>query len=303
MNVAPILLFTYKRVTSLKATITALQENYLAQVSELYIFSDGARSKEDEANVDQVREFIKTVTGFKKVIIHEAENNKGLANSIIDGTSTIMKFSDKVIVMEDDLLTTRNFLDFMNEGLNRYEADKTVFSISGYSFNLGHDTSDLLTDAYFLNRGWSWGWATWADRWNRVDWEVKDYQEFCKKPEQRKAFAAGGSDLNGMLAKQMNSNLDSWAIRWFYNQFKLQGLTLYPKYSKVYNNGFDGFATHTNGSSKRYIPMMDTKHARQFVFPAVLKVHPVYLKAFQNKMGIVSRIKSKIETLFIQYFK
>ncbi|MGF7039437.1 sugar transferase [Mucilaginibacter lappiensis] len=303
MSLAPIILFTYKRVAPLKATIAALQKNFLARDSFLYIFSDGPRHEHDKAQVEEVRKYLRSVTGFREITIRESEQNKGLARSIIDGTSELIQQFGKVIVLEDDLLTTPNFLNFMNEALENYVYNQQVFSISGYSFNLKPESSDDISEGYFLNRGWSWGWATWADRWNQVDWQVEEYARFKNDKAARKRFAQGGSDLNSMLDKQMTGLLDSWAIRWFFNQYKLEGVTLYPKLSKIYNNGFDQYATHTNGSSSRYIPLLDTKHKTDFIFPDVHEIHPHYQKQFQHKMGLSSRIKSKIETLFIRYCK
>jgi len=185
----------------------------------------------------------------------------------------------------------------MNDCLHLYEKDKNAFSVSGYSFDLGINKDDV-NDGYFLNRGWSWGWATWKDRWNAVDWQVKDYTQFVKDSKARNLFAEGGSDLNAMLDKQMSGELDSWAIRWFYHQFKTNGLTIFPLKSKVYNDGFDQDATHTTGSNSRYLPYLDTEYKYNFKLPEVVSISSYYQKQFQSKMGIWSRIVSKIETVF-----
>lgn len=298
---APILLFTYKRLDTLKKTVQALKENFLSGESVLYVFSDAAKSQKDESIINEVRQFINSISGFKSVIVIEAKVNKGLANSIIDGVTNVLMEYPSVIVLEDDLLTTPNFLSFMNASLKEYENSENVFSISGYSFNLGKDDGEN-SDAYFLNRGWSWGWATWKNRWEKVDWEVKNYNSFLKDKSKQKDFAKGGSDLNKMLHKQMIGKLDSWAIRWFYNQFYLNGITLYPTYSKVYNDGFDDQATHTKGSNKRYQPKLDTTNSDNFNLPKNIIVSKFYQSKFQNKMGIASRIISKIDNLLKKIF-
>lgn len=297
MDLAPILIFTYKRLSPLKLTIEALQKNTLSAGCDLYIFSDGPKGENDKDQIKSVRAYLSTVNCFKSVTIKESAVNKGLANSIIDGVTEVLKFADSVIVLEDDLLTTPNFLSYMNSALQKYQNSKEVFSISGYSFNLGNDIRDP-NDAYFLKRGWSWGWATWRDRWQDVDWNVSDYQEFSKDWAQKKAFAQGGSDLNSMLKKQMNGQLDSWAIRWFYHQYKIKALTLYPVKSKVYNNGFDAMATHTNGAGRRYRPLLDTEHLSTFNFPIQVNVNDVYNRRFIKKMGLTSRIRSRLESIF-----
>lgn len=303
MSAAPILLFTYKRLDTLRKSVNALKENTLASESDLYVFSDAAKKEEDDQAVNEVREFLKTIEGFRSVKIVIREKNFGLAKSIISGTSMVLEKHSNVIVMEDDLLTTPNFLSFMNQALERYKDDRKVFSISGYSFDLNAQNSKYEADAYFINRGWSWGWATWNDRWADVDWNVDNYIEFTGNKKAQRAFARGGSDLNKMLREQMEGKLDSWAIRWFYHQFRIEGLTLYPVYSKVYNAGFDEFATHTKGSETRYIPALDKDGKIIFNFPSDIRATPYFQKMFLQKMGIVARIGSKLQTLFLGFLK
>lgn len=303
MNTAPILLFTYKRLATLKQAVAALKKNYLAGSSDLFIFSDAAKKETDKDIVAEVRSYLKTISGFRSVQIIERESNFGLAKSIISGTSWVLSTYDKVIVLEDDLITTPNFLTFMNAALERYKTETNVFSISGYSFNLKSPQLHYDDDAYFLNRGWSWGWATWKNRWKDVDWEMSSYASFEKNKKLRKAFSAGGSDLNKMLREQMQGKLDSWAIRWFYHQFRIGGLTLYPVYSKVHNAGFDEFATHTTGSQKRYIPDIDVEAKTAFRFPEQVSITPEFQALFKKRMGLAARIRSKLQTIFLKVFK
>jgi len=295
-ELAPILLFTYKRLDTLQKTIEALRANQLSKESILYIFSDGAKSENDISAIQAVRAYLKTIVGFKNIHIKESETNKGLAKSIISGVSEIMKITDQVIVMEDDLITTPNFLSFMNKALTKYETEPKVFSISGYSMNLGQENHQS-NETYFLNRSWSWGWASWKDRWEKVDWDMKDYDSFKKDKVRKKEFAKGGSDLNKMLRGQMEGKLDSWAIRWLYEQHKVQGLTLYPVYSKVYNDGFDEMATHTTGSNSRFLPVLDKEFSHEITFPNSVALNVEKQAAFMKIMSVKSRIRSKIDFL------
>lgn len=293
-SLAPIVLFTYKRLGTLKRTVEALQNNFLASESELFIFSDGYKNENDKMDVLRVREYLKTVGGFKNIRIIESNMNKGLANSIIEGVTFIFESYNSVIVLEDDLKSSKNFLTFMNDSIQLYEENNRVFSISGYSFDL---SLKITEDCYFLNRGWSWGWATWKDRWEKIDWEIKDYPDFILNSKERKKFAEGGSDLNAMLNKQMNGKLDSWAVRWFYNQYKVKGITLFPVYSKIQNLGFGENATHTSGSKARYNPLFDNIESKNFVFPKLIEIQPNILRKFQLKMGYFQRTLSKIRTI------
>jgi hypothetical protein len=294
-ELAPIVLFTYKRLDTLQQTVSALVANQLAEKSDLIIYSDGPKKQEDETIILEIRSYLKTITGFKSVRIHESKTNKGLATSIINGVSEVMAEYHKAIVLEDDLITSTNFLAFMNVGLNEYQEQKKVYSISGYAFDLKVKTTE--NDAYFLNRHWPWGWASWEDRWQEVDWEVKDYASFKLNSKLKREFALLGSDVNAMLEKQMNGNLDSWSIRWTYHIFKKKGFVLFPKVSKINNNGWDIDATNTVGINDRYLTAFDLSNQTNFDLPIAFEIHKKYQKALQWKMGVFSRLINKIKEI------
>jgi hypothetical protein len=296
MSYAPIVLFAYKRLDTLIDTVEALQNNYLASNSDLIIYSDAAKNENDAFAVAQVRRFLKNISGFKSVKVYESKINLGLANSIINGVTTVLNTHESVIVLEDDLVTCKNFLNYMNQSLEKYKDNELIFSISGYSFDLSLENK-LKTDSYFLNRGWSWGWATWAVQWKGIDWNVSDYNTFRRSRNERRVFSKGGSDLNRMLDFQMAGKLDSWAIRWFYHQYKKKALTLYPVFSKVLNIGFRKDATHTRVSSSRYIPKIDLVNNTTYNFPEVIEVSLIAQKRFNTRMGILSRLQSKLATI------
>lgn len=288
VNYAPIVLFTYKRLDTLRKTVEALLANSLAVDSDLIVYSDGFKSSKDEAVIAEIRAYLKTITGFKTITIYESPTNKGLANSIIEGVTDVINQYGKVIVLEDDLIVSQNFLVFMNATLEFYEQNQKVFSVSGYGLKVV-TPKNYEYDVYFTPRGLSWGWATWKDRWNKVDWEVKDYKKLKTDKKVRQKLALGGTDLFPMLQKQMEHNLDSWAIRWFYSQFKSEQLTVYPILSKVKNVGFDTVATHTNVYN-RYKISFDTSDQQKFIFEPNAIINPIILGSFQSYYSVFSRL-------------
>lgn len=295
---APILLFCYKRLEVLKTTILELQKNFLAQESDLYIFSDGPKNLNDQVAINRVRVYLKTIQGFKKIKIFESYTNKGLANSIIDGVTQMFEIFDKVIVLEDDLLTSKNFLSYMNQCLNHYEQHKEVFSISGYSFPIKKQNIDV----YFTKRSSSWGWATWKDRWDIIDWNVSDYNNFKKSIKLQKSFNQMGSDLSSMLKKQMEGHMDSWAIRWCYHQFKEDLFTVYPIISKVVNNGFSDGATHTFDTINKYNTVLDQSGNVNFEFPKP-HLEKEIIKIFTSKFSLLTRISYRSINILAKLFK
>lgn len=243
MTLAPIILFCYNRPEHTYKTIESLKQNKLAKESILYIFVDGPKSQKDIEKNKSVIELVKSVTGFKEVIIAIQNENKGLANSVITGVTTVIEKHKKVIVLEDDLILAPYFLQFMNEALETYSNNKNIWSVSGYSFPI-EIPEYYDKDIYATYRASSWGWGTWENRWKDIDWEIKDYLEFKKDRRAIDNFKQGGDDLPDMLQMQMNKQIDSWAIRWVYNQYKQNKYSILPTVSLVNNIGCDGSGVH-----------------------------------------------------------
>ncbi|WP_430972678.1 sugar transferase [Sunxiuqinia rutila] len=263
MRLAPICLFTYNRLAETEQTIEYLKNNFLAKQSELFIFSDSYKNEQSKPKVKAVRDYIRTVDGFKSVTIFEMSTNLGLANSIISGVSKIIKKYGKAIVLEDDLITSSNFLDYMNQSLDYYEFNSKVFSIAGYSIKV-NTPADFKSDVYFKGRATSWGWATWEDRWNSVDWELNDINAFFKSRKQKRHLRKHGDDLLKILRDYTKGRNDSWAIRFAYNQIKSNKVSVAPVISKVRNIGFGGDATHCKAVYNRDKILFDVSGKRQF---------------------------------------
>jgi len=236
---APIALFVYSRPDHTRLTVEALLRNSEAQHSKIFIFSDAAKDDSSVKYVNEVRQYIHQVKGFLEISIVEREFNMGLADSIIDGVSNLCERFGKVIVLEDDLVVSAQFLSFMNAGLERYENEDQVMQIAGYMFPI--NLKLLNEDSLFLPFISSWGWATWSRAWTKFDIEAQNYDRLRKSSELKKQF-----DLNGhypyfkMLESQQKGKTNSWAIRWYLSVFFSDGLTLYPKQTMVENIGFDG---------------------------------------------------------------
>ena len=264
-DLAPIVIFVYNRLDHTKQTIEALARNDLANASEVFIYSDAAKTEQGAEKVEAVRQYVDSIIPdslFRSVTIFKAESNRGLANSVINGVSEIVNRFGKVIVVEDDLVTTPDFLSYMNRALDFYRDDPKIWSISGYSFKMKIPKS-YNHDIFLSYRASSWGYATWADRWNTVDWELKEYQQFSKDHKMQRVFNRGGRDLTAMLNDQIEGKIDSWAIRWCYEQSRQDTLTVYPVYSRVKNIGLDGSGTHSKRSKEhaRWDPLLNTTNS------------------------------------------
>lgn len=248
---APVVVFVYNRADHASQTLNHLSNNFLASESDLFIYCDNAKDEKSQEAVDNVRavadEFARN-SSFKKVTVIKAEKNKGLAASIISGVTEILNQYGKVIVVEDDLITSKDFLTYMNNALDFYEDNPKIWSVSGYTFPL-KSLEKYKHDVYMSPRGCSWGWATWKNRFDKVDWDISDFDDFIKNPSRVKHFNEGGPDMTEMLTRQVNGKINSWAIRWCYQESKENMFTVYPVKSRIRNIGCDNSGTNCVSSS------------------------------------------------------
>jgi hypothetical protein len=292
MNLAPIVLFVYNRPYHTKRTVEALQKNKLANQSRLFIYSDAAKNIDAEKNVKEVRDYIKTIKGFKEITIIERGNNWGLAKSVIAGVTEVVNEYGKVVVLEDDLETTPYFLKFMNDALMFYKDNKKVMSISGYSypFQLPENYND---DVILFYRTSSWGWSIWKDEWNRVDFNITKEHRIFKDKNLQNRFNLGGEDLYEMLEKQMDGKINSWAIRFALSHALSDCFGLLPVKSLVQNIGFDLSGTHCEVSEEFDVLLDDNFSPKLSEVQLNLKI----VKSLQSKFAksLFQKIKYNIK--------
>lgn len=248
---APVVLFVYNRINHTQQVLETLNDNIDADKSELFIFSDAPADNTEMQNVNRVREYIDKYrhnSKFKRVEIIYAKKNKGLSASLIEGITQVINRYGKIIVLEDDLVLAPDFLLFMNRALDYYENDDKIWSISGFTPNL-KILRNYKHDVFCGCRGYCWGWATWKNRFEKVDWEVNTYNSFIKDKKARKEFNRGGMDMTPLLKMQHEGKVNSWAIRWCYQEYLENMLTIFPRYSKVKNTGFDGSGTNSGSGN------------------------------------------------------
>lgn len=299
MNLAPIILFVYHRPDHTRKTVEALRLNKLASESLLFIFSDCYKNEKDKKAVEEVRNYISTITGFKEIKIILREKNLGLANSVISGVTEVIEKYGKAIVLEDDIVTSPYFLKFINEALEFYKDDKKIYSVSGYNFPIKIPAS-YKHQIYISPRPSSWGWATWKDRWEKVDWAIKDFNNILSNKNMIWNFNKGGDDLFRMLVNQLEGKIDSWAIRWSYCHFKNHAFSLYPCKSLVKNIGTDYTGTHSKKTNKFNVEIDNAKET--FSFLKNLEQNEEIIREFKLffRKNIFSRILFNIKIFFLR---
>lgn len=259
MEISPVVVFCYNRPWHLSQTIDALKANTLAGESSLYVFSDGSKGESDREDVLSVRKYIAGIGGFKRITVFEADRNKGLSRSVIDGVTQVINAYGRAIVLEDDMVTTPDFLAYMNHLLDVYEGRKDVFSVTAYAPPIRIPV-DYKNEFYLAPRSSSWGWGTWKDRWEQADWSAAGYERLKADPDLKRRFLSGGNDLWPMLHKQQLGVIDSWAVRWCLSQALKGAYGVYPVKSKLRNIGTDGSGTNFTFSTGAYdVPLNENK--------------------------------------------
>jgi len=291
MSLSPIALFVCNRLWHTKKTIEALKKNELARYSDLIVFSDGPKTPKVEKAVFGIRKHIKTVVGFKSVTLVERNHNYGLANSIINGVTMCCDKYGRVIVLEDDLITTPYFLTYMNTALERYEKQKRVMHISGYLLPVPN--IERITESFFIRVTSSWGWATWKRAWNYFEHDAAKLFEQIEKMDAIYKFNLQDSiDYKKMLQKQIDGRIDSWAIRWYASVFIEGGLGLFPNKSLIKNIGHDGSGIHC---TQKNIYDVDISNTQLPKFPGEIRESESGLEAMSqfyisNKEPIYQKI-------------
>lgn len=290
-NTAPIIIFVYNRVDHVQQTVTALLQNIGAEKSEVFFFSDAPKNDSAVDAVQTVRRYLYTILGFKKITIIEREENYGLAKNIIEGVTDVINQYGRVIVLEDDLTSSTNFLCYMNSALNYYENRNDIFAISGYSGAL-KSLQFYDKDTYLAYRPSSWGWATWKNQWENIDWAVTDFDDFINNKESISLFNRGGIDMTRMLKHYMQGKNNSWAIRWSYAMYKQEKYCIYPKISKIQNIGFGKDATHCSNTNI-YQTTLDSSANCEFNFTDALHPIPQISKDFRYQFSYTNKLIKK----------
>ena len=287
-NLAPIAIFTYTRLEALKKTIKFLKKNKIAKFSEIYIFSDCYKNKIDQPYVNSVRKYLKSIKGFKKINLILRKENYGLAKNITKGINTIIKKRKKIIVLEDDIIVSSNFLEYMNDALIRYENDKKIWHINSWNYEIS--APDVEYNTFFTRHMNCWGWATWENRWKYFK---KEPNKIIKKFDKESIFKFNiENNLNyySQLKRNKEGKINTWAIFWYANIFLQNGLCLSPIKTLSRNIGFDDHAEHQpnednsfNHINKKFFSIKSNK----FVYPKLIKENLYVLKK------IISYIKNQ----------
>lgn len=292
---APIAFFAYRRPAHAKASLEALSKCEGAKESELYIFSDGAKDGNDRKSVEEVRELIAGRKWCGRVNIIERERNLGLAASIISGVTELCEKYGRAIVLEDDLVVSPQFLNYMNDALNIYQSTPEVMHISGYILPI----KAKLPETFFYRATTCWGWATWKRAWDSFEPDPKKLlDEIVAKGLLEEFDVKGSTGFSETLKANAEGRMKTWAIRWYASVFLKGGLCLHPGESLVSNIGLDGSGVHC-GKSNDYDVKVREQRIKDFTGDireneAALNAMAEFYKSIGPSLGasIINGLKS-----------
>lgn len=266
--------------------------------SDLYIYSDGPRSENDFIEVDKIRKYLKSLTGFKNIFIIERPENFGLAKNIFDGVTSIVKIHSKVIVLEDDIITSTHFLNYMNDALFLYENNETIMHISGYMYPI--NTSEL-PDFFTLCQSTCWGWATWETSWNKMYYDI-DHLIKSIKPHKKRFNLNQSFPFYDQLIANKKNKIKTWAIFWYSTIFLNNGIAIHPKQSFTQNIGHDDSGENCHDTNFFYTNLIQNYQIlslQELVLNENLKARKsleLYFISF--KQSFFDRVKIKIKYIY-----
>lgn len=280
-DLAPIIFIGFARADHTAQTLAALAKNDLAKDSVLYAFCDGPRHEGEREKCEEVRDIIRNLQGFADVVPRFSDVNLGLKLAFVEAIGPVLEKHGRAIMVEDDIVTTPYYLPYLNEGLERYRSEPKVFSICGFAPPMKNIPADYPYDVFFSYRNMSWGWATWADRWAKIDLEVKNYAEFMANPAERRRYSRGGADTLRLLQLQMSGKANTWDSQWNFTLFTHEAYAVLPVHSLIQNIGADGTGVHYKSATDRYrVDISLAKEIRRW--PTEVKVDPRMAAAFRR---------------------
>ncbi len=262
---APVMLFTYSRPDHTRRVLEALASNTLAADTDVYAYTCKPGKESHRAAVEATREVLReyeAANRFGSFTVVDKEDFVPLGPAMVQAVSEVIGRHGRIIVVEDDIVTSTHYLEFMNRCLDYYERADYVFSVSGYSPEL-KCLEDVQGDIYLVHRACPWGWGTWKDRWDKYSWDVPDYKKSMRDRGSRRRLYEWNMDLPMTLDALFYEKgcLDkNWEQQFCYCQCMNGMSVVCPKRSLVENIGFDGSGTHEvpTGLGNTFDPDIDS---------------------------------------------
>lgn len=237
---APIVMISYNRPSFVRLSINNVALADGVGNHDIFMFIDGPKSEKDKIKQDEIFAIVESYKKqLPKLTIIRRNRNYGCRDNIVDAISTIITRYGKAIIIEDDILISKTFLDYMDEALDLYKNDKSIWSINAYQLPNLKIPVDYPYDVYLDPVNMCWGWGTWVDRWNQVDFALKDWEVERENPIVLSRLNRAGRHFLDMINAQYDGRLDTWDVQCLYHVVKNGLMSIEPKFQLSKNIGFD----------------------------------------------------------------
>jgi hypothetical protein len=238
---APVHISVYDRPRHFIKCIESLSKNIEAHDTTLYISSDGPKDKASADNIRIIRDYINNVQSFKKInLFAPKENTNG--EVLTNVSDAIRSDSKKYIFSEDDNIFSKNFLSFVNDGLNLYQHNKHIFAICGYMFP-GFSPQDK--NQHFLRCFNGWGVGFWSEKnlTSTFDGQIFAKNILCEKEVFQKIINELPV-MGPMLRLIAEGKIEGGDLVRAALLFERSQFCVFPPFSLVRNIGNDGSGMH-----------------------------------------------------------
>lgn len=292
----PVVIFLYNRPKESKDLLCCLLNSNSICNRKVYLFQDGLKQNHNAETWNEVNRMILN-WDYPNKIIDVSQSNYGLAQSVFNGLRKVFETSKGAIILEDDLLVSNDFFEYMDQSLKIFVNNKEIGSISGFVHD---DILNTSAQTFLFPRPSSWGWATWSDRWNNFKLNHVNLEDINNR-KLMSQFARGGEDLPWMLRRQKLGIINSWAVQFSFYQFINELYTIYPSKSKVVNQGFGSDATHTKSNVVKQIGSLNEGVPE---FDLSIKPNTKQIKYYSKnyRLGPISRFRNFLSLFFGKNF-
>jgi len=247
-NCAPVLFLVFNRPERTRQVFEAIRA---ARPPQLFVAADGPRPDRG-AEAEQcaaVRAIATAVDWPCELHTLFREGNLGCGRAVSEAITWFFSQVPEGIVLEDDCLPDSSFFLFTTLLLERYRTDQRVFKVAGTNplgTWAGFEGSSYLFSSY----GYSWGWASWRDRWACFDLQLAAWPRLERSPHARH-YPFRRQRNQGFQATHAGL-IDTWDYQWHFAISCQHGLVAVPSVNLVRNLGFEPDATHTRNRFSLY---------------------------------------------------
>jgi len=309
-SLSPVIVTVYDRLDLLHECIEHLKKNAESKETVLYISSDAPRLLNQFEKIEKVRDYIKSIKGFKEVIPLLHNTNLGGHNAVLTTIDYVLKTNPKFILLEDDIQVSEHFLSYMNRCLKEFESNTDISFICSYLWPNFRFDNFYKEDIFFWKGFCPWGMATWKNKWEEIDFDLKKFDYFFESKNNIKEFNKIDPNTFWILLSDLSGEVVATDARICLNLYLQNKYSVFPSKTLCVNRGHDGRGVNESKNSiymkqklTNFNPVMPSNteylpSVQEFIhkFHYRFLKHKIYLPLLRFKLFKI--IKSYLKKIF-----